>query len=143
MLYFSHAMKYPIFSTYMLTNESRTVLYTGMTNNLRRRLIEHWVGKKGSFTDRYLVRYLLWWEDTRYVLNAIALEKEIKDFAREKKEAIIARSNPAWEFKNAEIVGYWPPTPEDKADVLAFWHKHPEEKEKCFLASGISLEQEE
>ncbi len=115
------------YSTYILTNADRTVLYTGVTNNLRRRLLEHWVGKKGSFTTTYHVYYLLWHEDTRYILNAIALEKEIKLLIRQKKEQLITATNPDWEFRNAGLIGYWPPTEEDIMAIEAYRKDNPED----------------
>lgn len=112
--------------TYLLTNADRTVLYTGVTNDLRRRLIEHWIGKEGSFTTRYQVHYLVWHEESRYVLNAIALEKEIKAWPRQKKDRLIVEANPDWRFLNASIVDYWPPLAEDVAAVQAYLKKYPD-----------------
>lgn len=108
-------MATPLFFTYMLTNRNRTVLYVGMTNNLPARLIEHWAGKEGSFTTKYQVYYLVWYEATKYVLNAIAAEKTVKHYTREQKETLIKAFNPEWKFLNAEIVESWPPTPEQIA----------------------------
>lgn len=87
-------MQYPVYTTYLLTNLGKTVLYTGVTGNLRRRLTEHWMGKEGSFTDRYLAHHLVGFEDSKHILNAIALEKEIKGHTRAKKDAIVTASNP-------------------------------------------------
>ena len=67
------------FWTYMLTNWTKTVLYTGVTNDIAMRLVEHWIGRDGCFTSRYHVYYLIWYEETQYVLNAIRREKEIKN----------------------------------------------------------------
>lgn len=117
-------MNHRRYTTYILTNANRAVLYTGVTNNLRRRLIEHWVGKEGSFTTRYNVYYLVWHEETRYVLNAIRLEKEIKQFSRQRKESLIQSINPDWNFLNETVLGYWPPTQDDIAAVVAFRKQH-------------------
>ncbi len=114
-----------IFSTYILTNLDRTVLYTGMTNDLAARLIEHWIGKAGSFTTRYHVYFLLWHEQTKYVLNAIAAEKTIKHYTRRQKEALINAFNPNWKFLNEEILGCWPPNPEQIASITARQAKAP------------------
>ena len=108
----------PIFFNYILTNWNKTVLYTGMTNNLERRLIEHWAGKPGSFTSRYNVFYLVWWESTSYVLNAIEKEKRIKRFTRKQKEALITEFNSSWKFQNVDVLGNWPPTAEQMANLL-------------------------
>ena len=99
------------FYVYMLTNELRTVLYTGVTNNLEQRIIEHYVhrGVPASFTGRYYVYYLLWFETHQYVNNAIAREKEIKKWRREKKMQLIAEMNPSLRFLNEELFGKWPP----------------------------------
>ncbi len=116
--------------TYILTNADRTVLYTGVTNNLARRLIEHWTGSEGSFTTRYKVYYLLWFEPSRYVLNAIAREKEIKNLLREKKEALIGESNADWRFLNEDIIGRWPPAAEGVAAVKEYLRLNPSERER-------------
>jgi putative endonuclease len=109
----------PVFVNYILTNWNKTVLYVGMTNNLERRLVEHWAGKAGAFTTRYNVFYLVWWESTKYVLNAIESEKAIKRLTREQKNALITDFNPQWKFLNADVLGNWPPTPEQVAALLS------------------------
>ncbi len=112
-------MSRPTFWNYLLTNTARTVLYTGMTNNLERRLIEHFIGKEGSFTTRYVVHHLVWYDSTPYVLNAIATEKELKDWKRIQKEELITAFNPKWRFLNEEILGHWPPSIEEIEEVKA------------------------
>ena len=99
------------FYVYILTNQLKTVLYTGMTNNLEQRIIEHYQqrGQKTSFTGKYNVYFLLWFETYQYVNNAIARENEIKGWSREKKMKLIAEMNPSLEFLNDEIFGKWPP----------------------------------
>jgi putative endonuclease len=109
------------FWTYILTNYNRTVLYTGITNHLARRLVEHWIGAEGAFTSRYNVYYLLFAEETKYVLNAIDREKEIKLLTRRRKEGLIATQNPEWIFMNERVLGNWPPTKAPIKDALAFW----------------------
>ena len=117
---------YPQFSTYILTNQNHTVLYTGFTNNLAFRLIEHWVGHERAFTTTYKAYYLVWHEETRYVLNAIALEKEIKTWMHFRKEALINSFNPSWRHLNEAIVGAWPPTPEMIENMLS-WRRIEDE----------------
>jgi len=97
---------------YITTNPSRTVLYTGRTNNLPQRITEHWLKRvtKDTFTGKYNCYNLLYFEHTKYVLNAIAREKEIKGWLRIKKEALIKEFNPKMEFLNNEIMD-WPPDP--------------------------------
>jgi putative endonuclease len=99
------------FYVYIICNELKTVLYTGVTNNLEERIIEHYKfrGQKKSFTARYNVYFLLYYEPYRYINNAIAREKEIKAWSRKKKLELIATTNPALKFLNEEFFGNWPP----------------------------------
>ena len=96
---------------YILTNLNKSVLYTGVTNNLQRRIIEHWKerGSDVCFTSQYHVYYLLYYEHYQYIDQAIAREKEIKNWRREKKMKLIQNFNPALEFLNREVFGEWPP----------------------------------
>lgn len=93
---------------YITTNKLKTVLYTGVTNDLARRLYEHeqdaTTGKK-HFAGRYNVYYLLYWERFQYIAHAIEREKQIKGWVRKKKEALISAFNPDWRFLNEEIEG--------------------------------------
>jgi putative endonuclease len=97
--------------TYIATNWTRTVLYVGVTNNLKQRIIEHYLdkGDRKKFTGRYYCHFLLYYESSRYVLNAIAREKELKGWSRIKKENLIRTMNPEMIFLNAEVFGEWPP----------------------------------
>ena len=90
---------------YIITNKNKTVLYTGFTNNLKRRLQEHMnpLSSKGSFTTRYNVHYLLYFERFGWADEAIAREKEIKGWLRIKKEKLINDFNPNWAFLNKEF----------------------------------------
>ena len=81
---------------YILASRSRN-LYTGVTNNLHRRLVEHREGRVPGFTSRYRIFRLVHGEPFRDVRDAIAREKEIKGWRREKKIALIERGNPTWE----------------------------------------------
>ncbi|MES2107164.1 MAG: GIY-YIG nuclease family protein [Bacteroidota bacterium] len=98
------------FYTYILTNSTKKVLYTGVTNNLDRRLYEHYFGldQKNSFTSKYKCYYLVWFERHQYINNAIARETEIKGWLRIKKEKLIEEENPDWRFLNKDIME-WPP----------------------------------
>jgi putative endonuclease len=100
------------FWTYIVTNYTRTVLYTGVTNNLAQRLKEHYDnrGNRKTFAGRYYCYNLVYWEHSTYILNAIRREKEIKDMNRSLKTALINTLNPDWNFLNREICGDWPPT---------------------------------
>ncbi len=96
-------MKLHRYYVYILTNYNKTVLYTGVTNNLYRRLVEHQNDAKGlktTFAGKYNCIYLLYYEEYQLVNVAIAREKEIKNMTRAKKEELINRVNPQWEFLN-------------------------------------------
>jgi putative endonuclease len=99
------------FYVYILTNQLRTVLYTGVTNDICRRITEHYAGRgqDHSFTSRYNVYYLIYYEIHQYVNNAIAREKEIKGWRREKKMQLIYQFNPTLKFMNETLLGQWPP----------------------------------
>jgi putative endonuclease len=85
------------FWVYMATNKTKTVLYTGITNDLRRRMWEHkFKEDPKSFTARYSVNRLVWSEHFPTAVDAIACEKHIKGLTRAKKDAIIAKENPRW-----------------------------------------------
>ena len=84
--------------TYILTNTYNSVLYTGITNNLKRRVDEHRMKKKSdSFTSIYNVHKLVYYEKFIYVHEAIAREKQIKGGSRRKKIDLIEKSNKNWE----------------------------------------------
>ena len=82
---------------YIVTNSRRTVLYTGVTNSLMRRIWQHRNGEGSAFTKRYQTNRLVLFEHFREVESAIAREKEIKGWKRCKKEALITEGNPRWE----------------------------------------------
>ncbi len=90
-----------MYYVYILTNRNKTVLYTGMTNNLVRRLTEHQenirLGKK-SFAAKYRCKHLVHFEEYTWVQNAIAREKEIKGWVRRKKLDLIKSENPNLDF---------------------------------------------
>ena len=81
---------------YILASRSRN-LYTGVTNNLVRRLTEHRQGLVPGFTTRYNIFRLVHFERFGDIGRAIAREKEIKGWRREKKVWLIQRGNPLWE----------------------------------------------
>jgi putative endonuclease len=80
---------------YIMTNHSRT-LYTGVTNDLERRVIEHRTGNDNGFTTRYRMDQLIYFERFTNVNEAIAWEKRIKGWTRAKKIALIEEMNPGW-----------------------------------------------
>ena len=82
---------------YILTNKNHTALYTGVTSNLENRLYEHRTGKyKTSFTSRYNVTELVYYEEFLSIEEAIYREKQIKAGSRQKKLDLINRLNPDW-----------------------------------------------
>lgn len=91
---------------YITTNKNRSVLYTGVTNNLARRLFEHEQDAKTikkHFAGRYQAYLLLYWEYFQNILQAIEREKQIKSWSRLKKENLIVSFNPNWQFLNKDM----------------------------------------
>lgn len=87
-----------MYYVYILTNKNRTVLYTGVTNDLQRREWEHREGiDKSSFTHKYNVNKLVYYECFGEVKDAISREKYIKGKVRAWKIALIEATNPAWQ----------------------------------------------
>ncbi|MBI3306364.1 MAG: GIY-YIG nuclease family protein [Candidatus Omnitrophica bacterium] len=82
------------FFVYIMTNKRRTVFYTGMTNNLIRRVYEHKNKLIDGFTKKYNVEHLVYFEQSNNPITAIEREKQIKDFRRSKKIALIEALNP-------------------------------------------------
>ena len=70
---------------YIMTNQNNTVLYTGVTNNLERRVIEHKTGRGGSFSKRYKLYKLVYYEAGENIEVAIQREKQIKSGSRQKR----------------------------------------------------------
>ncbi len=87
---------------YILTNINKSVLYIGVTDSLDRRLQEHRQAQGSSFTARYRVTHLIYYETYSDIRDAIAREKELKAWRRSKKEALIAEKNPLWLFLGEE-----------------------------------------
>ena len=85
---------------YITTNPKRTVLYIGVTNDLSHRIQQHYEnrGIKESFAGGYYCYNLIYYERFQYIDQAIAREKEIKKWRREKKEKLINSVNPNWDF---------------------------------------------
>ena len=86
---------------YIMTNRSKT-LYTGVTNDLPRRVWEHKQGEGSSFCTKYKLDRLVYFERFKYVGNAITREKQIKGRLRIKKIALIVENNPAWRDLSAD-----------------------------------------
>jgi len=86
---------------YIMTNKSRT-LYTGVTNNLERRVYEHKHKLVLGFTSKYNITQLIYYEETNDVQEALAREKQIKGWLRSKKVALIESMNPEWKDLSLE-----------------------------------------
>ena len=87
---------------YILTNKNKTVLYIGVTNNLKDR-IEYHKTSKSTFTSKYNCFNLIYYERFEDVNFAIKREKELKGWNRNKKEELINSFNAEWKFLNNEI----------------------------------------
>ncbi|MBJ2127127.1 GIY-YIG nuclease family protein [Flavobacterium sp. IB48] len=86
---------------YILTNKSKSVFYVGVTNNLKKRLIKHKENillNHKTFASKYNVEFLLYYEKFTWIQEAIAREKEIKGWRREKKIDLIKTINPELKF---------------------------------------------
>lgn len=94
---------YHTYYVYIITNKYRSTYYIGVTNNLRERLKQH---KENSttetttFTSKYNLEFLVFYEKYSWIEEAIAREKELKKWRREKKLELIRNSNPKFEFLN-------------------------------------------
>lgn len=84
------------YCVHILTNKNRSTLYIGVTNHLERRLQQHRSKEVPGFTARYSLSILLWYEVAPDPLAAIAREKQLKGWRREKKVALIEKMNPRW-----------------------------------------------
>jgi len=82
---------------YILTNNNKTVLYTGVTNNLERKIYEHKNGINKGFTKKYNINNLVYYEIQNDINEAIKREKQIKAGSRKKKINLINSINPGWE----------------------------------------------
>jgi len=81
---------------YLLTNWNNKVMYVGVTNELMRRIYEHKSKAVSGFTRKYNVHKLVYFEETPDIGAALAREKEIKKWRREKKNALVKDANPLW-----------------------------------------------
>ncbi len=88
------------FYVYIMASRSHQ-LYIGMTNSLRRRVLEHREHRRGAYTARYNIDRLVYKEHFEYIFNAIARETELKGWNRSKKIALIGKYNPTWQDLSA------------------------------------------
>ncbi len=89
-------MKSHYYFVYIMVNRNNKVMYVGMTNDLYRRVQEHKTGQRAGFTKNYHVDKLVYYETFQDVNLAIAREKEIKKWRREKKDKLVEKNNPNW-----------------------------------------------
>ena len=88
---------------YIVTNKYNSVLYTGVTNDLKIRVFKHREGRGGSFTSRYNVKKLVYYELTADIESALAREKQIKAGSRQVKLDLVEEHNPDWRDLYDEI----------------------------------------
>ena len=88
---------------YIMTNKYNTVLYTGVTNDLKRRVYEHKSGSGGGFTSKYNITKLVYYEACNDAYSAIAREKQIKGGSRQKKIDLINAMNGQWKDLYKEL----------------------------------------
>lgn len=91
---------------YILSNPRKTVLYTGVTSNLGKRVYEHKNKIAEGFTRRYNCNELVYYEISEDIESAIAREKQIKSGCRLKKEELINNFNPEWEDLSKGLFGF-------------------------------------
>ena len=87
-----------------MTNRYKNVLYTGVTNNIERRVSGHENELHDGFTKKYHCNFLVFYETHPDIFSAISREKQIKSWRREKKNELISNFNPEWKFLNASIL---------------------------------------
>nr|WP_294906739.1 GIY-YIG nuclease family protein [uncultured Lacibacter sp.] len=92
---------------YITTNQNKTVLYVGVTNDLYTRLLQHKENASPfthtSFAGKYNAYFLIYYERFGQIEHAIEREKELKSWRRSKKEELINSFNPEWRFLNDDI----------------------------------------
>ncbi len=93
------------YCVYIMTNIKNSTLYTGVTNNLERRVHEHKIGLGSAFTSRYKLTKLVYFECCEEIEQAIWREKQIKAGSRQKKMELIESINPGWKDLFLEYFG--------------------------------------
>ena len=90
-----------MYYVYILASKKNGTLYTGVTNDIERRVYEHKHKLTPGFTSRYNVNRLVYYEEYNDIRDAIAREKQIKGWLRKKKIALIESMNPNWDDLSA------------------------------------------
>ena len=85
-----------MYYVYFLTNWDDSVMYIGVTSDLPRRLYEHRNGLADGFSRNYNTHKLVYYEFTTDVYSAISREKQLKNWSRTKKNALVQKMNPQW-----------------------------------------------
>lgn len=86
-----------IYYVYILTDKYNTTLYTGVTNSISKRIFEHKFGLMDGFTKKYKVKKLVYLEEYNNINQAIAIEKQLKNWHRDWKLNLIKKTNPKFE----------------------------------------------
>ena len=92
-----------LYCVYIITNKNHTVLYTGVTNDLKRRVYEHKERLVKGFSSKYNLDRLVFYEATEDVESAISREKQIKGGSRQRKIDLIKSFNPDWKDLYTDI----------------------------------------
>ena len=123
---------------YITTNPKQKVLYIGVTNNLARRLVEHYAnrGNDKTWAGKYYAYNLIYFEQFQYINVAIAREKELKDWNREQKEILISTKNSKWKFLNKEFCQEWPPR-KIWGTYMESYKQRVQEKEETFRSTNF------
>ncbi|NQT72411.1 MAG: GIY-YIG nuclease family protein [Chloroflexi bacterium] len=90
---------------YIMASKRNGTLYIGVTNDIVERVYQHKNDEIESFTAKYEVHHLVWYESCKDVREAIAREKQLKDWHRQWKIDLIETSNPAWEDLYYKLLG--------------------------------------
>ena len=85
-----------MYYVYILTNVTDDVMYIGITNDLKRRLAEHCAEQINGFSKKYHTHKLVYFEEFSDPITAIAREKQLKSWRRDKKNALVEIKNPNW-----------------------------------------------
>ena len=85
-----------VYYVYIITNFNNTVLYIGVTNNIKRRMYEHKNKLIKGFSCKYNLNKLVYYETTTSITSAIEYEKKLKGYIRKRKEDLIIKQNPNW-----------------------------------------------
>lgn len=91
------------YCVYIITNKYNTVLYTGVTSNLERRMSEHRNKLNKGFSSKYRINKLVYYEETSNVYSAIEREKQIKGKSHMKKRALVTSQNHKWKDLSKEL----------------------------------------